>query len=72
MPDENDMKTLLLIRHAKAERPSPAVPDHDRILEERGRRDAPEMGRRLKLRGLQPSLMISSTASRPGGADEPR
>jgi phosphohistidine phosphatase len=58
------MKTLFLVRHAKAEPPQQGLPDHDRMLNERGRRDAPEMGRRLARRGLLPDLVIASTAAR--------
>jgi len=58
------MKTLLLIRHAKASPAEPGRPDHDRALDDRGRQDAPEMGRRLKLRGVMPGLIVSSTALR--------
>lgn len=58
------MKTLLLIRHAKAARPDADRRDHDRALDERGRRDAAEMGRRLKERGLTPDRMIASSALR--------
>jgi phosphohistidine phosphatase len=58
------MKTLFLVRHAKAVPPQPGLPDHDRTLNDRGRRDAPEMGRRLAQRGVLPDLMITSTAAR--------
>jgi len=58
------MKTLFLVRHAKANPPQQGLPDHDRMLNERGRRDASEMGRRLAQRGLQPDLVIASTAAR--------
>jgi phosphohistidine phosphatase len=58
------MKTLLLVRHAKADPPQQGQPDHDRLLNERGRRDAPEMGRRLAQRGVRPDLVITSTAAR--------
>ena len=63
-PNEGHMKTLLLIRHAKAERAWSGLSDHDRELDDRGRRDAPEMGRRLKQRGVVPDRMISSSALR--------
>ena len=53
--ERNDMKTLLLIRHAKSSWADPGRPDHDRVLNDRGRRDAPEMGRRLKRRGVTPT-----------------
>lgn len=58
------MKTLFLIRHAKSSWAEPGLPDHDRALNDRGRRDAPEMGRRLELRGVEPDLIVSSTALR--------
>jgi phosphohistidine phosphatase len=58
------MKTLFLVRHAKANPPQQGLPDHDRVLNDRGRRDAPEMGRRLAQRGVAPELVITSTAAR--------
>jgi phosphohistidine phosphatase len=58
------VKTLFLVRHAKANPPESGLPDHERTLNERGRRDAPEMGRRLKARGVTPDLVITSTAAR--------
>jgi len=58
------MKTLFLVRHAKAQPPQQGLPDHDRVLNDRGRRDAPEMGRRLAQRGLLPDLVITSSAAR--------
>lgn len=58
------MKTLLLIRHAKSNWGNPDVLDHDRPLSDRGRRDAPEMGRRLQARGVRPGAILSSTALR--------
>ena len=35
------MKTLFLVRHAKSSRDDPALPDKDRPLNDRGKRDAP-------------------------------
>ena len=58
------MKTLLLIRHAKAERAGPHLADHDRALDDEGQGEAREMGRRLKQRGIVPDRIISSTARR--------
>jgi len=58
------MKTLSLLRHAKSSWDDPALDDFDRPLNPRGRRDAPEMGRRLKARGEIPDLIISSPARR--------
>jgi phosphohistidine phosphatase len=58
------MKTLLVLRHAKSSWSDPALPDHDRPLNKRGKRDAPRMGQLLKEQGLTPDLIISSTAVR--------
>jgi phosphohistidine phosphatase len=58
------MKTLLLIRHAKSSWDDPALPDKDRPLNDRGRRDAPKMGKRLAKRGVKPDLILSSPALR--------
>jgi phosphohistidine phosphatase len=57
------MKTLLLIRHAKAEPPAAGVVDHDRTLAERGRRMRRD-GQATRVAELKPNLMISSTAAR--------
>lgn len=57
------MALLLLARHAQAEHAS-GVPDHDRPLSGRGRRDAAATGAFLAERGLLPGLVISSTAVR--------
>lgn len=38
--------------------------DMDRPLNERGKRDAPRMGARLKLKGILPDVVISSPAKR--------
>lgn len=58
------MKTLLIMRHAKSSWDDPALPDHDRPLNKRGKRDAPTMGRLLRNRGVVPELIITSTAAR--------
>jgi phosphohistidine phosphatase len=58
------MKTLLLVRHAKSSRDEPSLPDTERQLSGRGRRDAPRMGRRLHERGIELDLMVSSPALR--------
>ena len=62
MPDME--RTLVLIRHAKSNWNNPLLSDYNRPLNERGHRDAPEMGRRLATRGLKPDLIIASTARR--------
>jgi phosphohistidine phosphatase len=58
------MRRLTLIRHAKTEPARPGQEDWDRVLEPRGQRDAPEMGHRLKARGLRPTLILTSPAVR--------
>jgi len=58
------VKVLTLIRHAKSSWKDPSLPDWDRPLNKRGKRDAPAMGRRLAERGSFADLMISSPAVR--------
>ena len=58
------MKTLFLIRHAKSSRDDPALADKDRPLNDRGKRDAPKMGKRLAKRHVKPDLILSSPATR--------
>ena len=58
------MLRLTLVRHAKTEAGYEGQEDWDRMLEPRGQRDAPEMGRRLKGRGLKPDKVITSPAVR--------
>ncbi len=58
------MKTLLVLRHAKSSWNDPALDDHERPLNKRGRRDAPRMGALVREYGLIPDLVISSDAVR--------
>ncbi len=58
------MKTLFLVRHAKSSRDDPSLPDRERPLDDRGRHDAPKMGKRLTNRGVKPDLLVSSPALR--------
>ncbi len=58
------MKTLYLVRHAKSSWTNANMSDHARTLNDRGERDAPEMGKRLLKRQPQPTLIISSSAVR--------
>lgn len=58
------MKTLLVLRHAKAVRPETGLLDFDRALSGRGRRDAQAVGHWLAAEGLQPDLVIASSALR--------
>lgn len=54
---------LILLRHAKSDWPE-NVPDHDRPLAKRGRRDAPQVGRWLRQHDHIPDAVICSTAMR--------
>jgi len=58
------VKRLLLLRHAKAVPGGPKIDDHARALAERGRRDAPAMGRYMVKHVLRPELVLSSTSKR--------
>lgn len=58
------MKTLYILRHAKAERDSESGEDFDRPLAERGWRDAEIVGREIRTRGFEPHAVLSSPARR--------
>ena len=58
------MKTLYLVRHAKSSWKFPELRDFDRPLNGRGKRNAPDMGKRLKVMGILPDLLIASPANR--------
>lgn len=58
------MKTLLVLRHAKAERGDTAMRDHDRPLAPRGEADAPHMGIALRALGAIPDRLLTSPAVR--------
>lgn len=58
------MKTLYLVRHAKSSWAEPGVTDFERPLNERGKRDAADMGRRLKEKGITFDQILSSPALR--------
>ena len=58
------MKTLLVLRHAKSSWSDPALDDHERPLNMRGRRDAPRMGELVREYRLIPDVVISSDAAR--------
>jgi phosphohistidine phosphatase len=58
------MKTLLILRHAKAVPKDPNLSDHDRPLDELGKDDALRMGKLIKDKDIIPSSIISSTALR--------
>jgi phosphohistidine phosphatase len=62
MPSDS-ARRLIVLRHAKSAWPD-GVPDHDRPLAGRGRRDAPAAGRWLAESGYVPDLVLCSTAQR--------
>ena len=59
---ESAGRKLVLLRHAKSAWPD--LPDHERPLAGRGRRDAPVMGRWLRAAGHVPDQVLCSTARR--------
>lgn len=58
------MKTLFIVRHAKSSWDNAELSDFDRPLNDRGLKDAPRMGKRLKERRVTPDIMLSSPAER--------
>ncbi|MGC3947166.1 MAG: histidine phosphatase family protein [Chryseolinea sp.] len=58
------MKTLYVIRHAKSSWDVKTLDDIERPLNERGKRDAPRMAKRLKEKEIHPDLLITSSAKR--------
>jgi phosphohistidine phosphatase len=58
------MASLLVMRHAKSSWDDAGCPDHARPLNERGRRDAPRMGRWLLAQGYAPTRIVASSARR--------
>ncbi len=58
------MKQLLVMRHAKSSWKNPNLPDFDRPLNPRGKRDAPRMGRWLLEHDLVPEQILCSAACR--------
>lgn len=58
------MLTLILLRHAKSSWNNPALDDIDRPLAKRGISDAPLIGRAMAERGIDPELVLCSSARR--------
>lgn len=56
-------RRLIIVRHAKSDWPE-GVPDHERPLAARGRRDAKALGAWLQAAGVTPDLVVVSTAQR--------
>jgi phosphohistidine phosphatase len=57
-------RRLYLLRHAKSSWKERELADHDRPLAGRGRRAAKAMGRHLREAGIEPELVLCSTARR--------
>ena len=57
-------QTLILIRHAKSDWGQDGLDDHDRPLNDRGRRAAPRIGAWIAGLGLLPDAAICSSARR--------
>jgi phosphohistidine phosphatase len=58
------MKRLYLLRHAKSSWKDPSLADHDRPLAGRGRRAAGAIAGHLRAQGIEPELVLCSTARR--------
>ena len=57
------MKTLCIVRHAKSSWPL-GIADFDRPLNERGKKDAPEMAEKLLASNIKIDAFVSSPAKR--------
>lgn len=58
------MKTLILMRHGKSSWKDIGLPDFDRPLKKRGKRDTPIIGQLLRNEGIIPDYVLSSPAIR--------
>ena len=58
------MHTIYLLRHAKSSWSDPTLPDQERPLARRGRRDAKRIARHLLRLGIMPELVLCSPAQR--------
>lgn len=58
------MHTLYLLRHAKSSWSDPTLPDQERPLAPRGRRDAKRVAKHLVQLGIEPDLVLCSSAQR--------
>ena len=58
------MKRIYLLRHAESSWKDTGLPDHDRPLAGRGRRAAKAIARHLRDRGIEPQLVLCSSALR--------
>ena len=63
-PAGDGVKQLLLIRHAKSSWADFSLKDFDRPLNDRGKKDAPVMAKRLLDKGIAIDAFIASPAKR--------
>jgi phosphohistidine phosphatase len=61
---EAQMKTVLILRHARAKRDEKYVTDQERPLMKEGKEDAAQIGEKLRHAHLAPDIVLSSTAKR--------
>jgi len=59
-----NLRELILWRHAKSDWSDPNLDDHDRPLAERGRRNAKKMANWIEKQGLKPDFILCSSAKR--------
>jgi phosphohistidine phosphatase len=57
-------RRLMVMRHAKSDWANPKLSDHDRPLNERGLRTAPQMGKYFVKHNVIPKVVLASTAVR--------
>lgn len=62
--DGSTMRQLLLLRHAKSSWDDPTLPDRDRPINARGLRAAAAMRQAMRDLGLEPDMILVSTARR--------
>lgn len=60
----DDRRHLILMRHAKSDWGNESLSDHDRPLNRRGRRDAPNMAVWLADQNLVPDVILVSSSTR--------
>ena len=58
------MHTVYLLRHAKSSWSDPTLPDQDRPLARRGRRDAKRVAEHVVRLGIKPELVLCSASER--------
>jgi phosphohistidine phosphatase len=71
LSDDEPVRTLYLLRHAKSSWADPTLPDRERPLAPRGRRDAKRVGEHLSRLATVPELVLCSSARRARETLEP-